>query len=118
MARGSLRRYDVQATWSVIMSVAAVLPMAAVVAVSVLRYEPSMKAIVFGNQLFQPGVLLSTAAAMFFSTIGIILGVNSAGQRRNEHQRRSWTGFFLGVVVLSLTIIAFAGFWMLKLKVT
>ena len=50
-------------------------------------------------------------------TIGIILGVSSAGQRRNEHQKRSWAGFFLGAFVLSLTIITFVGFWQLKLQV-
>jgi hypothetical protein len=111
-----MRRYDVQAKWSVILSFAAVFPLMAVVTVLILRYRPDMKAIVFGNPLYQPGVMVSTAAAIGLACLGIILGINSAGQRRNEHQRRSWTGFFIGVLVLSLAIIAFAGFWMLRLK--
>jgi hypothetical protein len=98
-------------------SVASILPLIAVVVVLILRYQPSLGLIVFGNPLYQPGVMGTVAVAMLLSAVGAALGINSAGQRRNEYQKRSWAGFFLGVLVLSLAIITFAAFWMLKWKV-
>lgn len=81
------------------------------------NYDAELKLIIFGNSMFHVAVLLGVAGTMGLSAIGVLLGMNSAGQRRNEHQGRSWTGFFLGTAVLSLAIIIFAAFWLMRSKV-
>ena len=118
MARPSLRRYDVQAKYSVIVSIAAVLPLLAAVFATLSRYQPQLRAIQYGQAgWFKLGFLMCIAAAIFLSVAGAGLGFNSAGQRRNHDQRKSWTGFFIGTGVLSITIIVLSAFWALKLEI-
>jgi hypothetical protein len=81
------------------------------------NYDGELKMILFGNPMFQHVILLGVAGTMGLAAIGALLGMNSAGQRRNEHQGRSWAGFFIGTVALSLTIVAFAAFWLMRSKV-
>lgn len=49
-------------------------------------------------------IVLSLAVAGFSSAIGFILGLNSAGQRRNTASARSWRGFFANAVVVTLSM--------------
>ncbi|MBN1510496.1 MAG: hypothetical protein JXB13_00640, partial [Phycisphaerae bacterium] len=86
MARASLRRYDVQARWSVICSVIAVFGLIATVWLLWRRYDADLKLIIYGNPMFQIAVLLGVAGTTGLSAIGALLGLSSAGQRRNEHQ--------------------------------
>ncbi len=117
VARGSLRRYDVQARWSVICSAIAVIGLLGTAGLLVRNYDAELKMIIFGNSMFQPAVLIGVAGTMGLAAIGALLGLSSAGQRRNEHQGRSWAGFFLGTAVLSLAIITFVAFWLMRSKV-
>ncbi|MHC4234389.1 MAG: hypothetical protein ACYSUQ_04670 [Planctomycetota bacterium] len=116
MAKASLRRFDVQAKWSLWLSLMSVLPCLVMVALLVRNWESDINQIMFGNPLFQPLYLALTASAMLLSTFGLALGFNSAGQRRNELQTRSWLGFFVGAGVLATAFVLFAAFWMLRYK--
>jgi hypothetical protein len=50
------------------------------------------------------GIVLSLAIAGFSGALGFILGLNSAGQRRNTASTRSWQGFFANALVVTLSI--------------
>jgi hypothetical protein len=56
-------------------------------------------------------ILVGTAVTLLLSAVGMGMGYNSAGQRRNDKQALSWLGFFLGALVLSLTIGVFFLFY-------
>jgi len=116
VATGSFRRYDVQAKWSVILSTASVVVLLVVVVILGRNYQPGIRRILFGNPVYQMMVMGGSAMTMLLSGLGLILGLSSAGQRRNERQKQSWAGFFLGTAVLSLAIIFLAAFWLLKMQ--
>jgi FtsH-binding integral membrane protein len=116
VAIGSFRRYDVQAKWSVILSTASVAVLLAVLGLLLRNYHSQIGRIMFGNPLYQMVVMGGMAVTMLLSGVGLMLGLSSAGQRRNERQKQSWTGFFLGTAVLSLTIIMLAAFWILRMQ--
>ena len=116
MAKFSLRRYDNQALVSIVIS------LASLVALLGLAF------IAFQNTVFPEGasswkeylnfdiphgknrkmaVAGGTAMTLLLAAVGFGMGLNSAGQRRNDKQKWSWIGFFMGAVVLCLTIIVF-----------
>ncbi len=119
MGLPSFRRYDVQAKYSLMISLTGVIPLAAAAYVSWTKYDPSLRAIQYGSTgLFKVGFLVCIAASAALSLGGLGLGFSSAGQRRNNAQAASWLGFFLGSAVLSLSIIVFAAFASLGLEIT
>lgn len=112
------RRFDVQARYSVIASVGSIVPLAAATFAILSRYNPELQAIQFGKtSMFKPAFLACIALACLLAVAGAGLGINSAGQRRNTEQRKSWIGFFIGAAALSLSIIVFAAFAFLRLSV-
>lgn len=114
----SLRRYDVQAKVALLISVLSALSLAALGVILLRNYQPDLRAIQFGTRsLYGPIVFGTTAVTMLLSFTGVVMGFNSAGQRRNEMQARSWIAFFLGIAVLSGSIIAFFIFWYWQLKI-
>ena len=118
MNLSSLRRYDVQARVGLWTSLAAVLPFLAAALQSYLRYDHQLRAIQYGQQgKFKIAFLLCVGLAMMLSVLGLGLGYNSAGQRRNKEQRRSWLGFFIGTTVLSFSVILFFAFLKLKFEI-
>lgn len=118
MALPRFRRYDVQARYSLIISVASIVPLAAATYATCQRYDPQLRAIQYANSgVFRPAFLACIAGACLLAVIGAALGFNSAGQRRNTEQRKSWTGFFIGTAALSLSIILFAAYAFLKLPI-
>ena len=118
MGLPSFRRYDVQAKYSLIISMMGAVPLAAAAYVGWTKYDPNLQAIQYGSKgLFKVGFLLCVAAAVALGLGGLGLGFNSAGQRRNKAQAASWMGFFLGSAVLSLSIIVFAAFALLGLEI-
>lgn len=50
--------------------------------------------------------------------IGLFVGFNSAGQRRNTLSRLSWTGFFLSALVVVLILSASIFFFFTRYAVT
>ncbi len=118
MARASFRRFDVQAKWSLLCSLAAIPPLLAVAFLEYQRFDAEMTMIPYRSAGPRHlAILAGIAAAGLLSLIGIALGLNSAGQRRNDKQKQSWLGFFVGAAALSLTIILFAAFQILGLSV-
>ncbi len=118
MALPRFRRFDVQARYSLIISAASIVPLALAAIAGVMRYDPELRAIRFAKSgAFKPAFLICIALACLLAAIGAAMGFNSAGQRRNTLQRQSWTGFFLGMVALSLSIVVFAGYYFLRLPV-
>jgi len=97
---------------------ASVAPLVAATYAILSRYNPDLRAIQFGKAgMFRPAFLACIALACLLAAVGAGLGINSAGQRRNTEQGKSWTGFFIGVAALSLSIIVFAAFAFLRLPV-
>jgi hypothetical protein len=114
----SFRRFDVQARYSLPISLVSALPLALAVFAAAARYDHELRAIQFGSaSLFRPAFLACVALAFLFAAVGAALGFNSAGQRRNHLQSRSWAGFFFGMAICSLSIVTLAAFWLLKLPV-
>lgn len=114
----SIRRFDVQARYSLWASLAAILPLVVSALASLSRYDTQLHAIKFGSTgLFKPAFFACLLVTGLLSVLGIGLGFNSAGQRRNNEQKKSWLGFFIGTGVLSLAIILFFAYWTLRLQI-
>lgn len=112
-----LRRFDVQARVAVVLAVVAAIPAAGALYLEVSRYDRLLGQIVYGSQgRFVPALLGCIAISSALAAAAFLLGLSSAGQRRNDHQRSSWAGFFLGGSVLTVNVILFAAFWMLRLE--
>jgi hypothetical protein len=106
----------VQAKLSLAASLIAAIGLAGMIFLILRNYQAELGAIVFAKKsIYGMAFLGACAATMLLSVIGLALGISSAGQRRNEFQRRSWTGFFLGTAVLAGAIISFVMFWSLQL---
>jgi hypothetical protein len=112
-----LRRYDVQARYAFALVVLSLLPCALALWLGWRNFDAPMGRIIYGEHgRFVPGfagcIFLSLAPA----AVGFILGVNSAGQRRNDKSGRSWLAFFLGGTVISVDLILLIAFYMLRLE--
>jgi len=118
VAKGSIRRFDVQAKWAAWLALASIVPCVMMAGLIGRNWQPDINQIVFGNPVFQFIFFACAGTAMLLSTFGVALGYNSAGQRRNNLQRRSWLGFFLGAGTLAVAFILLAAFWLLKFKAT
>lgn len=115
--QGSIRRYDVQATYSVALALAALLPCLAAVGLALRNYQSDLGQIVYGSKgYFLPLFAGSTLISLLLAGVAFVLGWNSAGQRRNDKPRRSWIGFFLGGTVASMDVILLIAFYMLRLE--
>ena len=111
-----LRRYDVQAGWSIVLSILSIIPLVCALMFTWQRYDPVLGRIIYGSAgKFVPVLLVSVLASMFPSALGFVLGLSSAGQRRNDKPGRSWFGFFIGGTVLTLNLILLIAFYMLRL---
>ncbi|MFQ6048904.1 MAG: hypothetical protein ACE5K7_06030, partial [Phycisphaerae bacterium] len=96
MARFSLRRYEDQATASLILSIAGLLLLIPLSYLVFRHFSLEQRWIWYSEKTARKFlVLLSGAASGGLGLLGFGLGINSAGQRRNIHSRRSWLGFFL-----------------------
>jgi hypothetical protein len=109
MAKFSLRRYDVQARFSAIVSLASVITLVGLALVLARRLDRSEWLVNYGPPT-KMAVYLSTVVTLGLSIAGFGFGLNSAGQRRNDKPQLSWIGFFVGGGVLCLLLILFAFF--------
>lgn len=111
MANLSLRRYDTQAYLSAILAVASLVTLAGQAVLIFQNLDSSDFTIYYGptRRLL---VLAFTGLTMLVGFIAFSLGLNSAGQRRNDKGQLSWLGFFLSALVLCGAILLFAVFWM------
>ena len=115
MARASLRRFDVQAKWAVLFSTASVLCCLAFAFLLLRNWKGDVQQIIFrGDSMYQPVVVVCAGLSMLLALFGATLGFNSAGQRRNDKQKLSWTGFFVGAGVLSVSLVLFTAFYLFR----
>lgn len=117
MPRLSLRRYDHQAILSVTISALSFLPLLALVWLVLRNMHWDELIIYYASMSYRLSVLGSVAIALLMGTIGLGLGLNSVGQRRNDRQQLSWIGFFLGALIICLTLVLFVLFWMRSEKI-
>jgi amino acid transporter len=111
----SIRRFDVQAKISLIVSVVAALGVVGLVMLIIRNYNSEMQVVLYSRKgMFAPAVYLTTAITLLLAATGAAIGANSAGQKRNEFTRRSWLAFFIGIATISATIICFSVYWFLK----
>lgn len=116
MARGSLRRYDVQARYAIILALVSIVPLVASAGLAIRNYSSDIRNIVYmGGSKWLPVFLGFLSLAMLFSFLGFVLGWNSAGQRRNEKSSWSWVAFFVGGGVLMLSFVVLIAFVLLRL---
>ena len=112
-----IRRYEIQAIWSIALAFVSLGPAAAGAWVVLRNYNDQLGRIVYGSGgrflLVFSGCVVASMAVAF---LGFVLGWNSAGQSRNDRSAASWAGFFLGGAALSANIILLLAFYMLRLK--
>lgn len=109
MAKFSLRRYDTQARFSMVVSLLSVVPLLGMAWVILQQFDMSELLIYYGKNR-KIAVYASTLVTLGLSVVGFGFGLNSAGQRRNDKPQLSWIGFFVGACVFCLAIILFALF--------
>jgi len=104
MATFSLRRYDTQARASMIVSLVSLVALCGLAFIVFQNLDPTDGVIYYGANR-KLAILGGGAITLLLSAAGFGLGLNSAGQRRNDKPLLSWIGFFLGASVLCLTLI-------------
>ncbi len=113
----SLRRFDTQARYGLIASFASILPLLCAIFFSFNRYNANLQAIEYGKEgKFKIVFILLILVSVGLSVTGLGLGFNSAGQRRNDEQKKSWMAFFIGAAGLSAAIIILFAFKTLGLE--
>lgn len=116
MGWSSIRRYDVQANYASVLAIVSSLPFLAAAWLLCSRYEHELGQIVYDDKsLFLPAFLACLSLSVLPGGVGFVLGLSSAGQRRNDRATRSWVGFFLGGGIVTLDAILLIAFWMLRL---
>ncbi len=117
MGLSNLRRFDVQARYAAMMSIASVIPLMAAIYLIWRNYNHQLGQIVYGAKGTYIVMLLACVGASSLpGLIGFVLGWSSSGQRRNDQPTKSWIGFILGAGVLTANFIILLAFWMLRLK--
>ncbi len=112
-----LRRFDVQAKYSVVLSLSSILPFLGAGALALRNYNHDLGQIVYGaTGRFLPLFLTCLALSVVTGAIGFLLGLSSAGQRRNDKPAWSWIGFVVGGAVVTFDIVLLIAYLMLKLK--
>lgn len=116
MGFGQLRRFDVQAKVSLVLSLGSVFPLLGAAGLSFRNYDHTIGQIVHGDKgMFLPVFLVCVGLSTLAGAIGAALGLSSAGQRRNDKPARSWIGFILGSTVVASSLVLLIAYWMLRL---
>jgi hypothetical protein len=115
VAKGSLRRFDVQAKLALVLSLVALVFCAGLGFLIFRNWRADTGQIIYNSGgIFAPVFLSLAAASALISVFAAALGFNSAGQRRNERQSSSWIGFFVGMGALTCTVVFLAAYFMLS----
>lgn len=117
MGLGSLRRFDVQATYAGALSFLSAGPALLAGVLLIQRYNSELAQIIYGSKgMFVPVFLGCIVISLLLAAVGCVLGWNSADQRRNDKSRRSWFAFFTCGSVMTVDVILAMAFWMLRLE--
>lgn len=113
----SLRRSDVQAKYAFVLALLSLVPFLGAGILLLRNYQRDLGQIVYGAKgNFLPVLLFCLACAALPSGLAFVLGWSSSGHRRNDKPGRSWFAFFVGGLVLTLTVIMGLAFYMLRLR--
>ncbi|MCH7872430.1 MAG: hypothetical protein IID33_12090 [Planctomycetes bacterium] len=116
MGFGQFRRFDVQAKYALVLSLGSVLPLVVAATLAVRNYDHTLGQIVHGSEgLFLPVFLTCLGLSLLAGAIGSVLGLHSAGRRRNERPAWSWIGFLVGSTVVASNLILLIAYGMLGL---
>jgi uncharacterized membrane protein YdcZ (DUF606 family) len=111
-----LRRYDVQARWAFLMALGSVVPLLVAAGLTLRNFRADVSQIVYGSRSsFVIGFVAFVLLSMIPSGLALLMGMSSAGQRRNDKPTHAWVGFFLGGIVLTLNLILLIAFYKLRL---
>lgn len=112
-----LRRYDQQARWSAWLAGGSILPFLAGAYLILSRYESVLGRIVYGaGGNFVAAFAVTVLVSLAIAAAGAMLGLSSAGQRRNDKSALSWFGFLLGGLIATLDLVLLLAFAMLRLQ--
>jgi hypothetical protein len=106
----SLRRYDTQARFGVVLCVLAIGGLLAMAAF-ILTADQGFKNFSFKDMTVTYGPLRKTlvyasgAVTLLLAVCGFGFGLSSAGQRRNDKPTLSWISFFVGGAVACLALV-------------
>ena len=114
MVGANLRRYDVQATYAMALALFSLLPLSGASYLLIRNYRSELGAITYRSEFFLPALLACLALAAVMSLFAILFGYNSAGQRRNEKPLRSWMGFLIGSLSLTVAVVGAIAFGLLR----
>jgi Na+/H+-dicarboxylate symporter len=115
MGMTNFRKFDVQARWSLLFSSFAAFCVICIVGLIFRNWNSQLQSIAFGHgTMFQKVIFFIFVVSVLASLFGLALGWNSAGQKRNDKQKASWIGFFLGTAALSITIVCAYAFMTLR----
>jgi hypothetical protein len=110
VAKFSLRRFEDQARASVALGIVACVSLIFQAGMVFRHIDWGQKVILYGSSSRRYLVMMTAALSILIGIAALGLGLNSAGQRRNEKPKLSWTGFFLGAGVICLAIIFYIAF--------
>ena len=117
MRMDQLRRYDVQAGYACRLAVAAILPFLFALWQIASRYDAMLGRVIYSAQgRFIIAFVVCVLGSLVLSTLGFVLGLSSAGQRRNNRSGQSWLAFFLGGTILTLDLVMIVAFYLLRLE--
>ncbi|GMU23085.1 MAG: hypothetical protein AMXMBFR13_31680 [Phycisphaerae bacterium] len=110
MPNFSLRRYDTQARFGMIVSLLSagtLLVLAGLIfsADKRFQYFDASELTVHYGPTRRIAVLAAGGLTALLAALGFGFGLNSAGQRRNDKPLLSWIGFFVGAGVLCLSLV-------------
>jgi len=114
VAKFSLRRYEDQATASVVLAIAGLVLAIPLTYLVFRNFNPDFGWIWYNPKTPRKLLVLAFAAMTGgVALLGFGFGLNSLGQRRNTNQSRSWLGFILGGVGMLLAFLLLASFWLM-----
>ena len=112
----TLKGYEGQATVSVALAGAAGLLALGGTFLVLQRFNWDNFAVFYApGTMRMPLILGLLGLAAIGSGVGVLLGINSANQKRNKSAGTAWMGFFLNTGVLTLALSSAAFFWATKL---
>lgn len=104
MANFSLRRYDTQARFGLVLALLSAGSLVVLTFMVFRHFNTNDFTIIYGP-FRKLVVLISGLVTILLAAGGFGFGLNSAGQRRNDKPVLSWIGFFVGAAVFCLAVI-------------
>lgn len=103
----NLRKYENQAKLSVSLAIFSVVCAIGAIGLLLRNFEPADRFTYYSpRSLWFPAMLGMLFFALATGAIGFLVGLLSAGQRRNQAVGTSWAGFFLSAASITVALCA------------